>query len=1123
MTNAPHYSIAVRHQRSTRIDSDLSPDFFPGLIYHGTAQASLETLFRQYIQSKQRAYTLTGAYGSGKSTVALLMAGLLHADANIRDAALETINEDSKKLLEEVLSSDSDVKELDNKGWLQIRAVGGVTGPVESFWNATLRALEEHPNTLKQFKQYKDVDVSSDSDLINTWKTLFADIRQEVDGVLVIADEMGKSLEYINRQGGDLHLFQDVAEELSRIQTPVIFLGLLHQAFSEYAKERGTKLQNEWAKIQGRYSDIPYNVSTDETVALIGNSIKTRDLHHGKGDPLVKRVLAALDDNAQRKSLLESRLEKCIPLHPLTALLLGPIAKRRFSQNERSTFSFLNSHEQFSFQSFLQSHVDDLGARYSLHNLWDYLEANLEHTILGSPDGHGFATAKDAIRKALRKDFTPETIALLKAIALITLFGKPANIMATDRILLTLSSIAEPKALENSLEQLKKASCIVYRKHLSSWVVFEGSDLDITGLVEEKIEQLSQSTEAIDQLDYSAQVIAKGHYHEFGTLRWAEQNVVHRLQNLNLDELISKRHGAFASFVLLLKETPEQELIDLTRKHKSLVIACAKNAEEITTLAAEKCALALIEDDKKTGDILVHDKVAREEHDARTFNVNSTIDATLSSAFENAHWIHNGAVYKNETLSEIATFAADSIFNQTPTIHNELVNRNKLSGTAVSALKKLLEAMLEHEATEGLNIKGFPPEKSMYISCLKNTSIHTATEENGQHWHRDNLNPKLIALFASAEKLLKEKQGQEVKLSEIADMWAAAPYGLTKGVIPIFLLAFLKSMGDDIAFYERDLAGDLAFIAEPDEDYVHKLIKKLDDLAVKYVVLAEEEKAWLQRLAMFAANETNREIKNTILAVATPLVTTIHNLPQWVKNAHNLVPDDAEKNKRYLRIRDLFLQANDPHTLLIENLLSELDTEQSREMNQKIDILADCFATLRQKHEIMLGGIKDKVKAIFPETGEELAKMCQYVEQRSGDLRLKAFARELAKSDTGLLQWLESMIQIAVGRGKQNWNENLLQSAENQISGYAQDFLSVLKSQRTSEDQVTATKTKLVSLVLEGDDGKLTSYKKEIRASESELLQPTMNAIESQLDDLDEFEKINILQQLLKKTLQAQD
>ncbi|MGN3972122.1 hypothetical protein, partial [Cronobacter sakazakii] len=192
---------------------------------------------------------------------------------------------------------------------------------------------------------------------------------------------------------------------------------------------------------------------------------------------------------------------------------------------------------------------------------------------------------------------------------------------------------------------------------------------------------------------------------------------------------------------------------------------------------------------------------------------------------------------------------------------------------------------------------------------------------------------------------------------------------------PIFILAFLKSMGEQIAYYEKDMSGEFAFIAEPDSDYVHKLIKNPGDLAVKYIVLATDEKEWLQNLAIFAAAETNRNISNNILSVATPLVTTMHNLPQWVKNAHHIVPDNDERNKTYLRVRDLFLQANDPHTLLIKRLRKELVDFGANDFTSQIDLLEDCFKTLRQKHEQMLVSIKTRVKNIFPENGEELAQM----------------------------------------------------------------------------------------------------------------------------------------------------
>ncbi|MCV5263456.1 hypothetical protein OFC55_37940, partial [Escherichia coli] len=84
---------------------------------------------------------------------------------------------------------------------------------------------------------------------------------------------------------------------------------------------------------------------------------------------------------------------------------------------------------------------------------------------------------------------------------------------------------------------------------------------------------------------------------------------------------------------------------------------------------------------------------------------------------------------------------------------NELVNRNKLSGTAVSALKKLLEAMLDREDEENLGITGFPPEMSMYISCLKNTAVHTHELEQGSHWHKDHLTPEFVGIFEAANNL----------------------------------------------------------------------------------------------------------------------------------------------------------------------------------------------------------------------------------------------------------------------------------------------------------------------------------------------------------------------------------
>lgn len=1115
MTLDKHYSISTRHQRSARIDSDLSCDFFPGLVYHGTAQSALETLIRQYSQSGQKAYTLTGPYGSGKSTVALLIAGLFHHDKNIRAAALNSINKDTRLLLKENINI--------KKGWLQIRATGGVHSPVATFWSATTNSLKEHSSTNFLYDKYINIKPKNESELITNWENLFKECEPYVDGVLLISDEMGKTLDFINKNKGDLHLFQDLAETLSRINTEVIFLGLLHQSFSEYAKERGTKLQEEWGKIQGRYADILYNVSTDETVSLIAQSIIPSSEIIDTTN-YVDLTLDGINDTADYKEHLKKRLKLCAPLHPITALLLGPLSKRRFSQNERSTFGFLNSLEKNSFQLFLKNN-EDITARYSLANLWDYLESNLEHAILSSPDGHAWAEASETIS---RVDVDDTSLSLLKSIALINMFGKQANIYATNKILLAITGLKNKHDLDIYLNVLLKHSAIIYRKHQSAWVIFEGSDLDILSLLNEKIEQLTANDDhnIINYLTYSQQVIAKGHYHTTGVLRWAAKILKSTLSYSDIKEIKKNRNGEFANFVLTIKELSTKDKIKITTDFPSIAIASACNSNDIIAYAKEVYALDLLISDKEIGAALQHDKIAKKEYDNRLSSALSLLNSVIDEAYANSTWTVKARKSDHIPLSVMASDLADDIFIKCPTIHNELVNKSKLSGTAVSARRKLIDAMLENEAEENLGMSGFPPEMSMYISCLKNTKLHIY---NGKKWEfsTTDVSRNLDSLFKETNSFLEQNSGELIGIPTLEDRWNSAPYGLTNGIIPIIMFAYLKSLKGKIAYYEKDLSNDFSFIAEPDSDYVHKLQRNSNSLAIKLIELAKEDTEWVKCLASYSATLTTQPVSINLLNVATPLVTSMYNLPNWVRNTNNL-SDNKNLNKTAIAIRDVLLQANDPHELLIKKIPNILDPNNDKTYIERINLLEECINILKTAHDKVLSVINDRVKYFFPESGETLINMCQLVESKSGDLRLKAFARELGRSQaTGSVatKWLESLISIVIGRSIQNWNEGNLLTANQKISEYAQEFLSLVKfsSQGNESKKNTSSKSKTISLLLEDDNGKIINYKKEIRHSDSSLLSKNLNIVSEHLAQLNEFERIDILQQLLKKELEGQD
>ena len=84
----------------------------------------------------------------------------------------------------------------------------------------------------------------------------------------------------------------------------LIVVGILHQAFEEYAHRLSREMRDEWSKIQGRFVDLVVNASGEEQIDLLGRAIESD--HPKKPGPLAKGV-------AQRNSTGRHRLtlRKC--------------------------------------------------------------------------------------------------------------------------------------------------------------------------------------------------------------------------------------------------------------------------------------------------------------------------------------------------------------------------------------------------------------------------------------------------------------------------------------------------------------------------------------------------------------------------------------------------------------------------------------------------------------------------------------------------------------------------------------------------------------------------------------------------------------------------------------------
>ena len=146
------------------------------------------------------------------------------------------------------------------------------------------------------------------------------EIADTSDGLLIFIDEMGKCLESAAKGQGDVYLFQQLAEYVSRSNGKIILIGILHQAFAEYARYLPHTIRDEWIKIQGRFVDTPINTAGEEQIELISKAITTDFTSSSIKDVVEKTVIRmrfgidseeySLESIAQIKSVTRQRIQQ---------------------------------------------------------------------------------------------------------------------------------------------------------------------------------------------------------------------------------------------------------------------------------------------------------------------------------------------------------------------------------------------------------------------------------------------------------------------------------------------------------------------------------------------------------------------------------------------------------------------------------------------------------------------------------------------------------------------------------------------------------------------------------------------------------------------------------------------
>jgi len=1029
-TLADCVTIERRFARSARLDADLmgTPPLV-GYVLQGSIQKALGAMATAHAETRQGAFTWTGPYGGGKSSAALLVGNLVGGKSAGRKIARGLAGKELSSLYEKAFPERS------SKRW----AVVAVTGSRVEMNDAIIEASEA---VLGWGRAVVTRARKSGAQLAEA----LVESAKKNAGVLLIVDELGKFLEHAVANQGDIHVLQDLAEFSARSDGRFVVVGILHQSFDQYAGRLSREARQEWAKVQGRFQDISFLAGVDETVALLGRAIQSK--HRPKQfTTLAKSVAQAV--SARRPTDvagLTDALTATWPLNPVTALMLGPVSRQRFAQNERSVFGFLSSAEPHGFVEFLKEQSAKSAASYDPDRLWDYLAANFSMALASGPDGARFSIAFEAIDRASAKG-GPLHVAIAKCAAVIEFFRNGSGVaVATEFLEASLPHESADK-VRRAIDDLVDWAVLLRQPRLGGFAIFAGSDFELDGALD-KARTLPTADDLAALPDRAGLpfAVAKRHYFRTGALRAFD--VV--LWPLGADDgpdalaarIAARKLRGSGLMLLLLADasTDHAQLHSRARTvakalHARGVMAAVGAAPASNRLRDTAVEIFALEKVAKEHPQLQGDRIARREIAARRSAYLDAVQREMRESLNDANWwLGPTGERVQETLSIVATALADSAFPQTPLLKSELVQRERPSSNAMAALRELGHAMVAGEKQENLGLSGFPAEMGLYLTILQRFGLHRQTTAG--HWGFSppddsdagrSLRPAWDVLSANSE----------CTLEEIYTRWCKPPFGLKRGAMPILAMAHILADRERLAVYV-----DGVFQTQITDVFFDRLLQNPGSVQLRRINRSVHEAGFLVGLA----RGLDIEDEPTALIVAQALFQRFRSLSPYSQRTQNLsAPARA--------VRAVVLKSSDPEALLFRDL-----PELKLAGDPSVAVM-DALSEAEGAYGLLLTQLTQTMSRVLGVDGTTfggLAERANTVMGLSNDLRFDAFAMRVASFERREGD-IEGLVSMLVHKPPTGWSDRDRDQAFLELARFGRRFreaeaLAVVRSRRSQTE-----------------------------------------------------------------------
>lgn len=952
---------------------------------------------------KKRAGIISAPPGSGKSFLALFI-GVVLANKREDNSIIKQIIENSPaepKLKKEIQSK---IDAYRNKGKRILPVF--LIGEGENFPALLIKGIL---NQIKDFKDYSELlteigkkigfarIVGSNEYQIDRISSSLSDnnlflvlnlisnllITHNFHGICLFHDEFNRFLakEKVNISN-EMNILQDYAEWIIRQKNFTYFHILLtHKSVGQYALGMPEERVNEWRKIEGRFHNFQFNDNISEHYEVLSvfiSRIKGNFYDNDQKLTIEEELRKILKISTRIKTFLKDSW-KCsalnsYPLHPISFLSL-PFLSQLIGQNERTLFNFIIEIYKNSKNRKSLIYLPELFDQFD-----SFITSNTDRIALVWEKG----------RHGLKESNSEKESKIIKALTIFSVIDMPNFLPASIKEISLSTNLSETE-VTFILHNLQKRNLAIYKSTSDFWYIHSGSSIDWNSQIELTIQNLEQrmirdaiEKEVVLPPIYSHQYNQKFSVNRYFIRRFLFESQISEIIDVDKNTndganvfedwnyriqselfknycnqeytkerakgalgiiwfVLPDRHSRFASFLNTFWNAnkgiphffilPEKNFLNVSILNKFAAISILKKNRSLIS-----------SDPKSILDLNI---------------MESDLKESIKLNFKELFKFSNSKVLTETSLGKLEDQVEEYIaghFKYTPSFHMELINRESVSPNIRNARKKILRYIIAGSKNILKEFSGYGPEVAIFRAIFVAKSLYVKISD--EQYGFDFSSPKFYNHKFSSRK---EDIGLKKVISEIRnfivnskssssfsiiyDILLNPPFGLSKEIIPILLLAVLQE-----GRFLYTITEEGKYLSDINSDDWERIHLNPEKFFIKVLPKEIERDEYLQELISIFSTESlvvsglwkskNIEHENSQSLLDKTTVAVLRwmgRIPEYSKHFKNLSPQargflDSLENAEspedlfFLQIPNLLLSESEknyskfPSKLLILNI-----------------------------------------------------------------------------------------------------------------------------------------------------------------------------------------------------------